>query len=323
MHVPDCAMSYQAATLAGMSDGGLRFELDRLVSYDDESILCEIGRVAALLPDGPITRNAFDAESRVASSTVIRRFGGWQEALGRAGLGDLYGGKRVSAKMRDQRARAATAEDMIVELQRIAAKVGRNVITRADLLHHAELMSERALLNRFGTWKAALEAAGLELSNMGRRWTDDDYFENLLDVWTHHGRAPTYAEMNRTPSRITNGAYAAKFGTWGKAKQAFVERVNSDIEQGEREATLPSVPTPIPAKPRQQDQRHIPIGLRYQVLRRDRFRCVTCGRSPATDLDCVLHVDHAVPFSRGGKTRLDNLRSLCAECNVGKGDKDE
>lgn len=225
--------------------------------------------------------------------------------------------------MRDQRARAATAEDMIAELRRVAEVVGRRTITRAELLKQSDFIGERAVLNRFGSWKAALDAAGLELSAMGRRWSDDDYFENLLEVWTHHGRAPIYAEMNRPPSHITNGAYAAKFGTWGRAKQAFVERVNSDIEQSEREASQPSVPTPIPAKPRQEDQRHIPIGLRYQVLRRDRFRCVTCGRSPATDLDCVLHVDHAVPFSRGGKTRLDNLRSLCAECNVGKGDRDE
>lgn len=212
---------------------------------------------------------------------------------------------------------------MIAELRRVAEVVGRRTITRAELLKQSDFIGERAVLNRFGSWKAALDAAGLELSVMGRRWTDDDYFENLLEVWTHHARAPTYAEMNSLPSRITNGAYAAKFGTWGRVKQAFVERVNSDIEQGEREATQPSVPTPIPAKPRQQDQRHIPIGLRYQVLRRDRFRCVTCGRSPATDLDCALHVDHAMPFSRGGKTRLDNLRSLCAECNVGKGDRDE
>ncbi len=300
-------------------DDGLRFEMDRLVSYDNESLLAEIHRVTALLPDGPISRAAFDAESRVATSTLIRRFGGWRQALERAGFGDRYGGKRVSAKMRDQRGRSATADDMIAELQRIAAKVGRSVITRADLLEHAELMSERALLNRFVTWKSALERAGLELSNMGRRWTADDYFENLLEVWTHYGRAPTYAQMNQPPSKITNGGYASKFGSWGMAKQAFVDRVNIDIDVGEREAATPSVPSPISAKQRQEDQRNIPIGLRYQVLRRDRFRCVTCGRSPATDLECVLHVDHVVPFSRGGKTRPDNLRALCAQCNVGKG----
>ena len=298
----------------------LRFEMDRLVAYDDASILQEIQRVAALLPeDGPITRDAFGALARVDVTTVIRKLGGWQEALERAGFGDRYGGKRVSAKMRDQRARSATADDIVVELQRIARVVGRNTITRADLLEHSELMSERALLNRFGSWKAALDAAGLELSNMGRRWTEDEYFDNLLAVWTHYGRAPRYAEMGKSPSRISPNGYAAKFGTWGKAKQAFVARVNADLAVGISEASesMPLRVTKV-ARPRQEDQRSIPVGLRYQVLRRDNFKCVLCGRSPATDPSVVLHVDHVLAFSRGGKTRLDNLRALCQGCNLGK-----
>lgn len=295
------------------------FAMNRLTSYDDDSVVNEIQRVAAVLAAGPISRKTFDRHSRVASSTVIRRFGGWREALERAGLGDRYGGRRVTQKMRDQRARAANQEDMVAELQRISRKVGRRVITRGDLIEHAELLSERALLNRFGSWRAALEAAGLELSAKGRRWTDDDYFENLLVVWTHYGRAPTYAEMNRSPSRITNGAYEAKFGTWGRAKQSFVERVNADLQTGSRESIEPRVPVPVHAKSRQEDQRAIPLGLRYQVLKRDSFKCVTCGRSPATDPTCVLHVDHVVPFSQGGRTRSDNLRALCEHCNLGKG----
>lgn len=305
-----------------MVDQTPRFEMDRLLSYGDEALLNELRRVALLLPDGPLTRTAFDAKSRVHSTTLLRRFGGWEQALERAELVGRYGGQRVSAKMRDQRARAASADDMIQELQRVATIVGRSTITRAELLQHAELIGERAIINRFGSWKAALESAGLELSAMGRRWSDEDYFENLLEVWTHHARAPSYAQMNEPPSRITNGAYAAKFGSWGKAKLAFVERVSNDIERVQQEATLPRVPSPIQPKTKQEDQRHIPIGLRYQVLRRDRFRCVTCGRSPASDLHCVLHVDHTVPFSRDGKTTFENLRSLCAECNVGKGSKD-
>lgn len=59
--------------------------------------------------------------------------------------------------------------------------------------------------------------------------------------------------------------------------------------------------------------------LRYQVLTRDGHRCVICG---ATAQDGVkLHVDHIVPVSKGGKTELSNLRTLCDRCNLGKGDK--
>lgn len=303
-------------------DEPLRFEMDRLVSYDEEALVQEMQRVASLLPPGPITRDAFEEMSRVHSTTLIRRFGGWEAALDRADLGARYGGKRISAKMRDQRARTATAEDMIQELQRIADLLGTRTVTRADLLTHSHLVGERAVINRFGSWKSAIEASGLELSRMAHRWTDDDYFDNLLDVWTHYGKRPTFQQMNRSPSRISGNGYAAKFGTWLKAVAAFVERVNSDIARSEQEFHEATVPEPIEARPAREDLRHIPVGLRYQVLRRDRFRCVICGRSPATDLECNLHVDHMVAFSRGGKTRLDNLRSLCVDCNLGKGAKD-
>ena len=306
----------------GDDDSGMRFELDRLVAYDTQSLLTEVRRVAVLLPDGVISRRDFDALGRVNTSTLIRKFGSWKEVLDRAGLGDRYGGRSVSDKMLDQRARSLTAEDVIAELQRVARVQGTSTITRTDVRRQSDLLGDRVIDNRFGSWRAAVEAAGLDLSPMGRRWTDDDYFENLLEVWTHHGRSPTYGEMNQPPSRITKGAYASKFGTWGKAKAAFVERVNSDIERSRPDHSSEVFPARVSARPRQEDQRSVPIGLRYQVFRRDRFRCVTCGRSPATDLACSLHVDHIVAFSRGGKTRLDNLQSLCAECNVGKGIRD-
>ena len=64
------------------------------------------------------------------------------------------------------------------------------------------------------------------------------------------------------------------------------------------------------------------LGLRYQVLKRDRFRCVKCGRSPATELNINLHIDYIVPFSLGGKTIIDNLQATCQDCNLGKGNRD-
>lgn len=59
--------------------------------------------------------------------------------------------------------------------------------------------------------------------------------------------------------------------------------------------------------------------LRYDVMKRDRFHCVICG-SGAED-GVRLHVDHIVPVSKGGKTEMSNLRTLCERCNLGKRDK--
>lgn len=59
--------------------------------------------------------------------------------------------------------------------------------------------------------------------------------------------------------------------------------------------------------------------LRYDVMKRDNFHCVLCGRSAEDGVK--LHVDHIIPISRGGKTTIDNLRTLCSDCNMGKKDK--
>ena len=57
--------------------------------------------------------------------------------------------------------------------------------------------------------------------------------------------------------------------------------------------------------------------MRYNVLKRDGFRCCICGATSATT---ELVVDHIIPVSYGGKTVMSNLQTLCFECNNGKSD---
>ena len=59
--------------------------------------------------------------------------------------------------------------------------------------------------------------------------------------------------------------------------------------------------------------------LRYDIFKRDGFRCQICGRSQKDGV--VLRLDHIVPVSKGGKTVPSNLRTLCDRCNIGKSDK--
>lgn len=61
--------------------------------------------------------------------------------------------------------------------------------------------------------------------------------------------------------------------------------------------------------------------MRYEVLRRDGFRCVRCGRGREDGVK--LHVDHIKPVSRGGKSEMGNLQTLCEDCNCGKGNRYE
>lgn len=56
--------------------------------------------------------------------------------------------------------------------------------------------------------------------------------------------------------------------------------------------------------------------LRFEVFKRDSFKCQYCG---ASSPEAVLHVDHIKPVSKGGTNDLLNLITSCSSCNLGKG----
>jgi hypothetical protein len=68
----------------------MRFELDHLESYDDDALIRELQHVAGLVPGPKLTRAQFDAHAKVSAPTVGRRFGGWERALTRAGVGSRF-----------------------------------------------------------------------------------------------------------------------------------------------------------------------------------------------------------------------------------------
>ena len=72
----------------------------------------------------------------------------------------------------------------------------------------------------------------------------------------------------------------------------------------------------FPKSKNKRKRTHIPKGLRHEVFKRDNYTCVECG---ATKEDgAKLHIDHIIPVSKGGSDELDNLQTLCAECNLNK-----
>ena len=55
--------------------------------------------------------------------------------------------------------------------------------------------------------------------------------------------------------------------------------------------------------------------IRFAIYKRDGYRCRKCGRK-TNDLE----IDHILPISKGGKTCIDNLQTLCRSCNSAKSD---
>lgn len=155
---------------------------------------------------------------------------------------------------------------------------------------------------------------------------------------------PTYSEM-RSEGGISNGVFEKKFGSWIKAVHAFcADRASVDDREVPVRAAECSIQAEMPKRHADHveaelavspalesaawikktvlvDARRIPgVRLRFRVFQRDSFKCVVCGRSPATHPGVTLQADHHVPWSRGGLTSLENLRTLCHDCNLGKSD---
>lgn len=65
---------------------------------------------------------------------------------------------------------------------------------------------------------------------------------------------------------------------------------------------------------------YVPGSVRYEVLKRAKYRCELCG---AHEEQAALHVDHILPRAKGGSDDLSNFQALCVTCNTNKRDRDD
>ena len=221
----------------------------------------------------------------------------------------------------EENLRGASDEELLGDLRRGAKALGRETITIAEY-EEVGKTHPSTIQRRFGSWPKALKLAGLQPSRSKIGISDDELFENIKSLWISIGRQPRYTEVKAPSSLFSAGTYEKRFGSWSKALGRFVEWVNSDSpnqsQENVEEQSTSDTTTQTPSAKRR-TRREISDRQRFRILVRDGFRCKSCGASPLIQPGVELHVDHILPWSKGGETTDDNLESKCKQCNLGKG----
>ena len=212
--------------------------------------------------------------------------------------------------------RGVTDNELVADLRRIASELNKTTVTQVENKEHGKY-GTTTHIRRFGSWYKAMEKAGLQKTRTPMNLPEEELFRNLEEVWIKLGRQPRYQELQKPLSIYHVGTYENRFGTWRKALERFVAYINNEENVSSEEAIRNSAVEP---NTRHKTSRTINWRLRFIVMRRDNFKCKNCGRSPATDQNIILHVDHIKAWANGGETVSENLQTLCSVCNIGKSD---
>ena len=152
-----------------------------------------------------------------------------------------------------------------------------------------------------------MKKAGLQIT-VDKVISNDDLFDNLEKIWRCLGRQPYYGEIKKPDSKYAVDTYCRRFGSWFKTCEVFIRYKKNTPE------FIKLFKEKSTSKGRQINER-----TRLKIFKRDSYACVICGKSPATYRGITLHLDHKIPFSKGGDNSIDNLRTLCAKCNLARG----
>lgn len=228
-------------------------------------------------------------------------------------------------------------ESKILEELEIAAKHFNYIeFGRRDFDKIASISSSTVRKHYGGSWTKGLEALkkhlqqkGLDLSPRpfapNRILSDKELFDEMERIWNKVGQRPSRTEWEMSEPKISYNTYKQRFGGWTNACLKFIEYktggdiLSDDFVLPDREQQKTQQENKVDYK--KENSRNISLSVRLEVLSRDKFRCVFCGKSPATDIGTKLHIDHIEPFSKGGKSTLENLQTLCEECNLGKSNR--
>ncbi len=215
------------------------------------------------------------------------------------------------------RRRGITPQEILDDIRRVAQERGTTTVTRVEYDQYGQFGATTVIRN-FKTWNAAIRAADLNVASR-QDIKNEELFENLAAVWTLVGHQPFGRHLSdpSTGSKFSTGTYEKRFGSWNGALVACGDFISGNVGPYSPELLASSEPDKSIFK---RTPRDVNWRLRAKVLIRDACICKMCGDSPAKNPDAILHVDHIIPWSKGGETVEENLQTLCATCNIGKSD---
>lgn len=115
-------------------------------------------------------------------------------------------------------------------------------------------------------------------------------------------------------SRETLREVAGNIQDWQRSLRQLRQETGLDIVATQTGYILTSAePVRTP-----QIRRTIDSRLKYAVLQRDNSTCQRCGANIHNTTNVKLVIDHKIPVEMGGETTIDNLWTLCSDCNGGK-----
>jgi len=142
-------------------------------------------------------------------------------------------------------------------------------------------------------------------------WKDYNKFAKKLTEKIVEKQPSTQEDLAKLVRDFTHPFFAFNDIT----KEQFVVRfpLTELLQQSRisRQYFTPTKKLPTP------ERRAISRKLRLLILERDGYRCCLCGR---TARETKLEVDHKIPVAKGGTDSLNNLWTLCIDCNRGKSD---
>ena len=217
--------------------------------------------------------------------------------------------------------RNTSLDELLEDVKTVSKIIGKDTVTVEQYKEYGKF-GTNTLIRRFGSWVKVLESANLETSRIKINISEEDLFKNIESVWISLGRQPKYAEIKSPLSKFSARTYDKRYGTWHNALEQFVKYMNDEDSDNlkeihEEEIIVEHKITQNEIK--HKTKREISERMRFRVLMRDGFTCKKCGRSPTKEMGVELHIDHIIPWSKGGETVLENLETKCQECNLGKG----